>query len=940
MLVAIELLNKYLKNKLTTDEIVEALKKTEVEIEQIISSIEIDKKVIAAKVVDLKKHPNADRLHIATLDDGKKLLQIVCGAPNIAKNQIVALAVVGSKLPNGMEISAASLRGVQSEGMICSPAELGLSDDSSGILVLDHSTAAGKPLCDILKKHQQLDIKTQPSRWDHLSIVGLGREIATYNPKNSLILPDTDKLTYKDRDSINVKEKGKCQRFISARLKIQQDCKSPQWLVDNLEASGVRSINAIVDITNFVMLETGQPSHAYDAKKLSGQISIRYATPSEKITTLDNVERQLTKQDLIVADERGPVALAGVMGALRAEVDAQTDEIILEVAQFDKTEVRRAALRHGLRTEASSRFERSLPLPLQPWAFSRLIYLMQQVCEAEIIDGPFDQLYAWPWIQHIGLKVRQTEAVLGMKLDERQVSTGLQKLGFEVEHFSITKETRKHLGKPYKWGANFKQDGVAAFDCSYLVDYIYSLIGVYVGHTALAQFEHGQSVQANELRPGDVVFYEGLISKSATDHYYLRDENGGHVKQSLSSKKHVGHNGIYIGNNKVIMAAEYEYRSGKWSKRSKSGVIEVALSEFLNNPTYLGARRYVDSFNHILAITVPWWRTDIKLEEDVIEEVAKLVGYDNIPSRLPMIPATDTTSHNKLLELARLKENLVSRGLFEVMTYSFISKKAAKLNGENPVELLEIENPTSPEQQYLRSTLLASLLNAALTNQQYRAEFGMFEISKVYHKSKKAEQLPDQPWVLGAVIKGEQSLTQAKGVIDSVAAQFGLELTIVQGGNSAFLAENRQAGLKLAGRSVGFYGQIKPSLLQEIGFNGQASYVHIYLDEIITRPKKIATKPVPAWQYIVRDIAIELDLETTWQMVKTSLSGVNEKLVMSEFVSDYAAGDLKSKRRKSIAFRLWLDLGPNPSQADIESQLKLISSHLKADKNLGKPTIR
>lgn len=941
MLVSLDLINKYLKNKLSTEEIVAAIERTEIEIEQIISSKKIDRRVVTGEVKQLTRHPNADRLQIAAVDVGvDKDLSIVCGASNIEKGQIVPVATIGARLFDNTVIKETELRGKKSEGMICSATELGLPGDSDGIMVLDHSTPVGKPLCDIVKKHPQLDIKTQPSRWDHLSIVGLSREIAAYSPKNDLIIPDTDEITYKDSERIFVKEKGKCQRFISARLKIQQGVKSPRWLVDNLEASGLRSINAIVDITNFVMLETGQPSHAYDAKKIRGQMSIRYASPPEKITTLDGVERQLTKADLIVADKQGPVALVGVMGSRGVEVDERTGEIILEVAQFDKTEVRRAALRHGLRTEASARFERSLPLLLQPWAFSRLIYLLKQICQAEIIDGPFDQVYAWPWIQHIGLRVRQTEAILGMKLDERQVTTGLKKLGFKVEHFSIIKETRKHLGKSYKWGANFKQDGATAFDCSYLVDYIYSLIGIYVGHTALAQFEHGRPVAINELRPGDVVFYEGLINKSATDHYYIRNENGQYVKKTLNSKKRVGHNGIYIGNNKVIMAAEYEYKSGKWSKRAKTGVIEVALAEFVNNPTYLGARRYVENFNHTLAITAPWWRADIKLEEDMIEEVAKLIGYDNVPARLPVIPATDTTNHDKLLDLARMKDNLVSRGLFEVMTYSFISQKAAKLNGENITDLLEIENPTSPEQQYLRSTLLASLLSTALNNQHYRAKFGLFEISKVYLKNKKTGQLPDQPWLLGMVIKGDQSLAQAKGAIDSVAAHCGVEVTVVQGGNSAVLTGQRQAELKLASQSIGYYGQIKPSLLQEIGFVGQASYAQLYLDDIITKVRKISACLVPAWQYIVRDIALELQFETSWQQVKDSVSQAADKLIKTEFLSDYIDDDLKIKKCKSLAFRVWLDLGANPTQTDIERQLKSITSHLTSDKTLGEVTIR
>lgn len=939
MKIAIKTINRYLKNKLSTEEIVQAIEKTEVEIEQIYYSKSLDPKIIAGKVLKLKPHPDADRLRVAMVDIGASdALQIVCGAPNIEAGQHVPVATIGTTLPDGTKITKAKLRGVKSEGMICSPNELGLSDDAAGIMVLDHSASVGTTLCDIVKSSDWLDIKTQPSRWDHLSIVGLSRDICVYGPKNDLILPETDKIVYSNSEKVNVKEKGDCKRFLTARLKVNNDVKSPTWLVDNLESNGVRSINPIVDITNFVMLETGQPSHAYDAKKITGDLQVRYASPSESITTLDGKTRQLNRADLVIADDKKVVGLAGVMGSSNSEVSMQTAEIILETANFDKTVVRRAALRHGLRTEASARFERSLPLPLQPLAFERLIYLLKQICQAQIIEGPFDQLYGWPWISHIGLRVRRTEKVLGLKIDEKVVASQLKKLGFEVEHFSLTGELRKHLGKPYKWGANFKQDGDSAFDCSYLVDYLYSLIGIYVGHTALAQYEYGQAVEINKIKPGDVVFYEGLISKSTVDHYYIRDENGNHNKIQLEKPKKVGHNGIYTGNNKVIMAAEYEYKAGKWAKRADKGVIEVPLSEFVNNPGFLGVRRYVESFNHIMAVTAPWWRTDIALEEDMIEEVAKIIGYENIPANLPSLPVTDATSHSLLPDLSKLKDMLVSRGLFEVMTYSFVSQKTANLAGVSPADMLEIENPSSPEQQYLRTNLFSSMLTALVPNQLYKSEFGMFELSKVYQQ--KPGAIPDQPWSLGLLMRGQDSLAKLQGIMYSLIAFTRSNLKLKKQSNVPYLAEKRQSSVWFAGKQIGVVGQVKPSLLDRIGFNGEASYGELMIEPIVSQNSQINPIAIPSYQFIIRDIALELDEAILWQDLKAKVLKASAKIVKIEFVSQFQNELMQESGHKSLAWRAWLDMGANPKLVEIDKEINTITTKLVQDKSLAVAKIR
>ncbi|MBA3679022.1 C40 family peptidase, partial [Candidatus Saccharibacteria bacterium] len=627
MKLPIQFVNSYLKNVLSTEQIVQALERTEVEVEEIISSVEIDKKIITAKVLNVSKHPNADRLRIAQVEFNNTKAIVVCGAPNLAVGLIVAYAQPGTKLLDGTKIEKATIRGEKSAGMLCSAKELGISDDHTGILELDPGLPLGISLCDIENTGDIVDIKTPANRWDMLSVLGLAREISANSHNNQIKEPKVAEIIYKNREVVKVKETGECLRFISLKLSVKQNSTSPQWLVDNLLAAGIRPIHPVVDISNFVMLETGQPSHSYDAHKISGSVQVRFAKEKELLTTLDGTSRTLSKTDLVVADSSGVIALAGVMGGQSTEVDKKTTEVMVEIAHFNKTTVRKSALRHGIRTEASARFEKGLPLPLQDFTAGRLLYLLSDICEAKVIDGPFDQLYSWPWIQHIGLRIRAAEKFLGMKLDEKNILDGLHNRGFEAEHFSITKEARKHLGRPYKWGANFKQDGSSAFDCSYLIDYIYSLIGQMVGHQCLQLFESGKEVDVSELKPGDVIFRDGPW-----------------IKLKKEERKGISHAALYIGNGKIIHAVDtVRGKNGEWVKLPKNEQVvrEDPVEIITEDPDFRGARRYVDSFNHTVAVTCPWWRTDIRIEQDLFEEIAKIVGYENMPTSLPSQAPTD-----------------------------------------------------------------------------------------------------------------------------------------------------------------------------------------------------------------------------------------------------------------------------------------------------------
>lgn len=934
MKIAVKTINKYLKKPLSTEKMIELIGRTEIEVEEVLYAKQLDAKIILAKITDVFPHPDADRLRLVDIEYGvKKHERVVCGAPNVAVGQRVAWVQPGSILPDGTEIKRAEIRGQLSAGMLASAKELHLSDDHSGILELEEDThPLGTSLCDIVFLSDVLDVKTPANRWDYLGGEGIAREISAYSQITQFAQPERTEYVYQNTDAAKVKAREENRRFMSVRLRVDNDVKTPAWLVDNLLANGFVPHNPVVDITNYVMLETGQPSHAYDARKLHGPLAVRFAKSGEKLTTLDDVERTLSDQDLVVCDDSGPIGLAGVIGGASTQIDVDTTEIVLEAAHWDKTLVRRSAIRHGVRTEASARFERNLPLPLQPHAFARLLDLLVQICDAEIIDGPYDQLYAWPWRRFLGVRLRRAEKYLGMKLDEPAMLKGLRKLGFDVRHFSLSAELKSHLGKPYKWGANFRQDGETAFDCSYLVDRLYSKIGVSVGHTALGQLHHGRPVEVSELKPGDVVFYEGKIEKSQTDHYYRTMPDGTKEKVVLNEPKSVGHNGVYIGNGLVIHAAIYKYRDGRWIERKQQGVITSPLSEFTDNPGYLGARRYVESFNHILALEVPWWRTDVTNETDIFEELAKLTGYENLPETLPQLPPMPGTAQSLQVENMRLRHDLVRHGATEINSYSFISAEDVKLSQISDSEVLQIANPRSPEQAYLRSTMFASHARFWSRQPQKANALGVFEISRVYRSQGIVDQ-PKESWQLAISAHGENALERIRGLLHAVLDDTRAQISFGVLTQDDVYVPQRSAALYAGQHEVGTIGQVKTAVRTGFELAHDFAFCSINLELLTQDPRPYPIRPLPPYQLVTRDISLESPDAMLWQDVDRILSAVKHVWKV-DFISSYRDVKLEDAGRKVITARLWLDLGAQPSLADIDRvtqrAVKSVQERLKA----------
>ncbi len=907
MKIGVNIINAYLKNPVSTQDMVDAFEQTEVEVEEILYANQLDSKVIVAKVVKVEPHPNADRLKLVTVstDGGKR--QIVCGAPNVRKDLTVAFAQVGTVLPDGTEIQKASIRGVNSEGMLCSERELGWGEDHSGIVELNPQFPLGKSLCDIENYGDVLDIKTPSNRWDYLSNIGLAREIAAVTPKNELIEPTIGEYTYQNREVANVKKKESCPAIYLVKVAVKDFTHSPQWVVDNLEAGGIRPINPVVDITNLVMLEYGQPSHAYDAKKLTGKLQVRFAKKAESLTTLDGKTHKLVEDDLIIADDSGPLGLAGVMGGEKTEIGPNTTEILLEVANFDKTIVRRTSLRHGLRTEASNRFEKGLPLPLPHLATKRLLDLFKEICNAEILDGPFEQTYAHvdnPWL---GMRLRKAEAFLGYKLEERTVVEGLKKRGFNPEHFSFSSEIQKYLHKPYKFGANNWSDGLEAFDCSYLTQTILGKAAVVLPRIATDQFDEGVEVKLTEIKPGDLIFIEGEFEneKAKTEH------------------RGIGHVGMFVGKDKVLQASS---RLGK--------VAFSPLSLFTKAKEFKGVRRYTESFNHIISVEVPWWRNDISSEVDLFEETAKIVGYDAMPETLPQLPPMSMSKDFETLpRLMDLRNMFSARGMQEVMTYSFVSQKDVETIHSSTDKHLQIENPLSSEQDFLRTGLLSSHLHAAASNAKRHPEALIYEISRVYEYRSKKQDKVSEKWVLGITTWGSQNFDYLKGAMDVLSDHFKTvfdferteDINMIIGRTGRTLVKNLEIGL---------FGQVRPNVARQFGVKTEVSFAQIELQPLLDFNDISLIKPALPYGLVERDLTIELNQMATWQEVIDSLQ-TQKNLRNIEFVNEFESEELTKQNKKRIHFRLKFDLGPNPQGKEIELVLNKSQLAITHAKTLG-----
>jgi len=424
--------------KWTTDEIVDNLTMRAFEVEK--EEFYLDEKIIIGEILEVQKHPNADRLRLAKVNLGNAIQEIVCGAPNIEVGQKVPAALLGAILPNGLEIKEAEIRGIKSCGMLCAPDELGLGEDHSGILILEKDAMIGKTLKEYLEAQEKsLEIKVLPDRaHDAFSHVGMAREIATLDGKEidydfeGLVLPNQKSKELK----VEIKDKNLCPRYIGFVWKGVEIKESPVWLQERLREAGLRPINNVVDATNLIMLELGNPIHAFDLEQIKTgkalKIIIRKAKKDEKIVLLDGEEKQLTEEDLLITNQNEALALAGIMGGKKSGITEKTQDLVIEVANFNAVGVRKTKTKLNLSTDASLRYEKDIDPNLCEKAAVRMMDILKNIAGGEL-EGIVDEYPKKTKSWEIKLDEDYVNNILGEIVPEKQIIKTLDLLGIDFK---------------------------------------------------------------------------------------------------------------------------------------------------------------------------------------------------------------------------------------------------------------------------------------------------------------------------------------------------------------------------------------------------------------------------------------------------------------------------------------------------------------------------
>lgn len=724
-------------------------------------SLGIDE-VVIGRVVALAQHPDADKLKVAQVEVGKNDVRtIVCGAPNIAEEQRVVVALPGTTLPGGVHIAVAKLRGIESNGMICSAKELGLGDDHTGILALPDDAPIGASFVKFVGLDDSIiEVKILPDRGsDALAYQGLAREIAAldgYAPHfGEKVLKPVRIPSYNRAAKVVIADKVGCPRYGALALHHVTVGESPLWLKIRLILSGLRPINNIVDATNYLMLLTGQPMHAFDADKIEGAITIRRAKKNEKLVLLSGETKKLVTDDLVIADAKHALALAGVMGGKFSAVTPETKNIFLEVANFEGSSIRRTKNRHHLPTDASYRFERNIDPNVVGEALREAAVLLPTLCGGKIMG--MRDVYpkkTLPW--KVSLSLDRVEHVLGVSVPLFQVVQHLALLGLKVK--------------------------------------------------------------------------------------------------KVASEK-------------------------------------------------------------VLSVTVPTRRPDLRDEWDLIEEIGRMHGYDRITKAAPLLPLTPRTKNNEKCFERETKEYLVHASFDELLTYSFYGEKemvATRLPRERH---LELENPLSPEQKYLRMSLLPLHLRKAAENIRHFESFRFFEWGKVFAKDLKTKRpLESAALSLCTVLPKKSEHGEAfydlKGSVTALLEalhidqfQISIESPAAHPEEAALtlLHPTRSACYVVSGRVMGYIGEVHPQTLKAFGLEGRVAVGEFFPHELMALQKEETTfVPLQKFPYALRDISLTFPKQVSVKDVETLFKEAGAPLLQHFTLFDiYEKGE-----EKSFAFHL------------------------------------
>lgn len=721
--------------------------------------------VVVGRVLEIRDHPTSNKpLVLVKVDVGAgEPLGIVCGARNFSTGDLVPVAVPGARLPGGFEITRRKLAGEESNGMLCSARELGISDDHSGIMVLSDGVKVGQDVVATLGLDDVVfDVDVTPNRPDGLSVLGIAREIAA---AYDLPLSDPPPVVEEagtpaaDLASVTIRDKSGCPRYVARVVTGLTNGSSPWWMQRRLLAAGMRPISAIVDVTNYVLLERGHPLHAFDLSRLADRtIVVRKAKAGETMRTLDDVERTLTKEDLLICDAQRPVAVAGVMGGADSEVDPSTTQILLESAWFTPVRVLRTARRLGLRTEASVRFERGADPAAPRRAADRAAALMAQICGGTVAPGAIDAGEAPKPRKPVPVRVARVNALLGITTTAEQMTGTLRALGFDVSTASRT----------------------------------------------------------------------------------------------------------------------------------------------------------------ALRVVPPTWRPDVTIEEDLVEEVARTIGYDAVPVTLPAGGRRGgLTRQQTLRRVAR--RAMLGAGLSEAQTLSLLSPAFADRIGLPPDHawrsVLRITNPLSEDESIMRPSLVPGLMLAARHNIARRIpSVALFEIGVAFTPS--GDVLPEESLQLAWILSGESpdgwhapsrplDFYDAKGVAETLAEVLGIrDATFAPAEPVAPFHPARLAAISTGGRQMGVVGELNPRVLDELDLPPRTAAGVVDLGLLLASAQTAVDLPLPRFPSVSRDVALIVPDEVTAGEVAGIVAAAAGPLLAAVAPFDVYRGTQVGEGRRSIAFAL------------------------------------
>ena len=736
--------------------------------------------VTIGQIKAINPHPNADRLRLATVNLGQEEKTVVCGAPNLNVGDKIVFASVGAQLRDGhsgesIRLKPAKIRGVESSGMICSEMELGISKENSVILVLPAEAPVGMSLLEYMGD-SIIDLDVTPNRPDCLSVIGIGREAAALTgQKIHITEPEYPELEIpiSRKIDIEIKDPDLCPRYSASLVTGIKIKPSPRWMQERLTAAGMRPINNIVDISNYVMLEYGQPLHTFDYDKIRGQkIIVRRAASGEGIVSLDGVERKLTYNMLVIADQERAVAIAGVMGGANSEVTEETTSILIEAASFNPVSIRRTGEALNLPSEARYRFERGISRGLTLAALKRATQLIVELGEGRAVKGYLDIYPGKQPDKAIPLSLEKLGRFLGVEYTEAQVLETLVSLGF---------------------------------DC----------------------------------------------------------------------------------------------------------------------------RKTADS---VITAVPPYWRSDINIEVDLIEEIARIRGYDTIPNTL-LGSTLPSQNPDPLFSVKKeIREGMAAAGFTEVLNFSLTGmemlKKIVPPGSRDLPQPLRVANPMTAEMEYLRTSLRANLLAAYAANRRYDSGgIRLFEAGKVYYPREKgaieisSSAVPgpdtraiDERDTVCGVMGGQRfsrfwqdngqvtDFFDARGVLEGLLGRLGLEFQ-VKPGKDPSLHPNKQAEIWLGDQKAGVIGEVHPQVLSAFEIAEPVFLLELDIRTVIhfsVQPKTY--RPIPRFPSIIRDLSLIVDSSITHQKILDTIQGY--PLVEQVEIFDVYAGGQIPEGKKSLAYRI------------------------------------